>query len=187
MQWCGTLIFDPTVPQCLTIVVLFDRLSPLVPGVIYRGHFRGTQILCSHTVAQWWGKIYLILNILNKYRIIIICRMGYLFIYIIPKWHEIVFKYIPIQSVSIRTDHEQRPAAAPLEWLEGILRVLCVLSTPPLLKVIAATGEGLSYVRCSPRVYKMLRENDQESGEGLGDGEVQAVRQHMLSNIIKYY
>ena len=62
------------------------------------------KLLCSmpyaymvYGVYQWWGKIYLILNILNKYRIIIIiCLMGYLFIYIIPKQHEIVFKYIPI-------------------------------------------------------------------------------------------
>ena len=54
------------------------------------------RIITAVTSSQWWGKIYLILNILNKYRIIIICRMGYLFIYIIPKWHEIVFKYTPI-------------------------------------------------------------------------------------------
>ena len=35
-----------------------------------------------HRGIQWWGKIYLIYNILDKYGIIIICRAEYLFIYL---------------------------------------------------------------------------------------------------------
>ena len=54
--------------------------------MMYSNSTNSTSRSYSMYYNQWWGKIYLILNILNKYRTtIIICRMGYLFIYIIPK------------------------------------------------------------------------------------------------------
>ena len=53
--------------------------------------------LARRTDVQCWGIIYLILNILNKYRIIIIIRrLQYLFIHIIRKIAGNILQYIPI-------------------------------------------------------------------------------------------